>query len=185
MQLSDKTGVICDKCALSLKYDFVYYSLDFKKVSVIGNNKPPLEYVLSSNSERSLDYCPGCFENIKKIILVNYEKVMSPTRKQNPQITCEISSKKLLGTYDYYYCIVSEISVKMTGQPNICINCKTPSYDRKICSKCNGTNFLTPAKVNVNERYLEFSVCGDVYIDMSTISAMQQKNSNQWTTESE
>lgn len=188
MQTDDKAGIICDNCGLIYKSEFKYYSFDFKKVEIYGNNRQSLQQILSLGTDSSLDICTSCFEDIKKKIISNYAGQMgSKWRPPQQHVVCELTGVKLSGTYTYYYCVVSLVSVNTLGQPSYCINCKTQTYDKnKPCSKCNNRKFITPAKVNSDQRFVEFNLSEDAYRAMNSqaanVKANQKKN---WSTRSE
>lgn len=188
MQTDDKTGIICDSCGLIYKSEFKYYSFDFKKVEIYNNNRQSLQQILSLAIDSSLDICTGCFEGIKKSIVKNYAGQMgSKWRPPQQHVVCELTGVKLSGTYNYYYCVVSFVNVNTAGQPSYCINCKTQTYDKnRQCSKCNNRQFITPAKVNSDQRFVEFNLSEDAFKAMSdkasVIKANQKKN---WSTRTE
>jgi len=187
MQTADKSGIICDKCGIVYKTEFKYYSLDFKPIEVYGNNKPNLQYLLSTATEESRDLCTACFDEIKKKVVEIYSKQMGAKhRPPAPYTICELSGVKLNGTYNYYYCVVSLVNVKIAGQPSYCINCKTQTFDRdKPCLKCSSKKFITPAKVTTDSRIVEFSVCEEVYKQFRKDAESVKAKQSNWTTRSE
>lgn len=107
MQLSDKSGIHCDICSAEYKNDFVYYSYDFREVSVVNNLRPPINNILTGSVCASIDACALCafewFEQIKS----NYKPL-------DKAIACDLCGKILAGNFKYYYCVVSKVDVNRT-----------------------------------------------------------------------
>lgn len=189
MQLASRDGIVCDHCGTAYKTDFIYYSFDYKLVSVVSNRKPPLREILNSMVIFSLDICSSCFDSIKRDVVRNYQLLMtSDVRKrgQNNTIICELSGKRFSGqTYDYYMCNVTEVNVRMTGQPNVCTACQHQTYDNdKTCTKCNGTHFSKMAYINVNDRLLEINMCEESFKNMVNKAEIVRKSASEWSTKS-
>lgn len=187
MQTQDRAGIICDNCGIVNKSEFTYYSLDFKKVEVYGNNKPSLQQILTLESSDSKDICTACYDNIKKKIVEIYTSQMSNKFKAPARyIVCELTGKKLDGTYNYYYCVVSHVKVNIIGQPSYCIKCKTSTFDKnQPCSSCGNRQFITPAKVTTDDRHLEFSVSEESYVGFQSKAIEIKNKQSNWTTRSE
>jgi len=183
MQLKDKSGIACDKCGTSYQYDFKYYSFDLRQVDVYDNRKPPLEHILTYQPIFSLDICQNCFEKYKSIILDNYAKRMSPKVKKHIGTTCEITDKKLSGTYSYYYVTVTLVDVLSSNQPQMCRNCNTAIIDKK-CTKCGKNEAYTKSLVQTIDRYVEFDICDDIYNSLKTAAEMVRKIGGEWATKS-
>lgn len=187
MQLNDRSGICCDSCGITYRTDFSYYSFDFHAVAVNNNQRSPIDIIIRSQIVFSVDICTNCFEAIKKSIVDNYNKVMAPKRATKPSaiVTCEMTGKKLFGTYEYYYCVVSKADIKMSGQPNICVKCKTKTFDNdKPCSKCSGKEFIRVASMNIDQRHVEISMCEEAYRGFVTKAETVRKTAGQWTTKS-
>lgn len=189
MQLSDRSGICCDSCGITYKNDFVYYSFDFRLVDVYNNQRPSIDSILSFGIVFSADICTNCFDGIKKTIVDNYAKIMSPKRLARPSsiIVCEMTGNKLAGTYTYYYCVVSKANIKLSGQPNICVKCKTKTFDKnKPCVKCSGNEFIKMAAMNVDNRHVEIIMCQDAFKEFTTRAerVRMSTSTGQWTTES-
>ncbi len=187
MQLPNKSGICCDSCGVTYQSDFMYYSFDFHYISVHDNRRPQLNNIMNFSVVSSFDICTACFEVIKKTIISNYANTMSSKRGVGPPqfVVCEITGRKLVGTYDYYYCVVAKINVKMSGQPNICVKCKTKTFDNsKQCLKCSGNEFIRLASMNVDKRFVEFSLCEDAYREFITKAENVRKSAGQWLTKS-
>lgn len=184
MQLKDKSGIACDKCGGTHQYDFKYYSFDIRQVDVYDNRKPPLEHILMDKPIFSIDICTECFEKYKSDIIKNYSKIMSAQRKQRIDVTCELTGKKLIGTYTYYYVAVTMVNVISSNQPQVCAKCNVQAIDKK-CKKCGGTELLTKSMVNATDRYVEFSICQESYETFKTAAEMVRKIGGAWTTKSQ
>ena len=188
MQTLDKTGIICDQCGLVSKFDFEYYSFEFRKVSMYQNRRPALQQIFRLPVCKSLDVCTSCFDTLKRTIVNNYSKIMTDNvrhrGKYSPGTICEISGTKIVGDVDYYYCNIVKAVIRITGQPNICVKCNTKTFDKnKPCTKCNGLNFTSMANVETDDRYLEISMSEQEYKKMIDKSE-SAKRSAEWTTSS-
>lgn len=178
MQLPDKSGIACDMCGMSHSNDFTYYSMDCKQVSVYSGRLPSLESLLRLRTTHSLDICPACFSDMKEsLVAVNAKRANKPK-----VVFCELSGAVLSGNYEYYYCVVAEVSVRINNNGAICAKCKSPS-NGKPC-KCGSIDFIRPATVTPTYRYVEFGASHNAMQDMITkMNAIRTKN-NQWTTTS-
>jgi hypothetical protein len=182
----DRTGIICDNCGLALRSEFSYYSFDFKKVEVYNNSRPSLQHILSLDNNNSKDICSICFAAIRKTIIQNYSSQMGPKhRPPAAHTTCEMTGKKMTGSYEYYYCVVSFVKVNIVGQPSYCVSCKTATFNKdKPCSKCGSRQFITPAKVDIDNRYLEFALCDESHARFVAKAEEIRQKQNNWSTRS-
>lgn len=180
MQLADKSGIACDTCGMQYKQDFGYYSLDFKQVLVVNNRVPSLDMILGLKTAHSIDMCASCYDKMKEKIVFNYAAKMDKPKTN----CCELSNKPLFGNYTYYYCVVAEVIVKMTGQASVCIKCKSTTLDTKNkCGKCGGGEFLKPASVKANHRTLEFGICDTEMTNLlSQTKKIKESPVSSWTT---
>lgn len=189
MQLSSRDGILCDQCGASHRKDFTYYSFDYRLISVIDGRKPSLRDIIQDKIIFSLDICEQCYDKIKKLVIKNYNSIMTnnvKNRGKNNQLICEISGNKITGlNIDYYYCTIVKVEVMMTGQPNICSNCQTPTYqDDKVCAKCEGTAFVRLANTKSTDRILEINMCEESFRDMVNKAEQIRKLATEWSTES-
>jgi hypothetical protein len=185
MQLSTRDGIACDLCGTTYVTDFTYYSWDFRLVSVHNNHKPALKHQLQCPIVFSIDVCTICYNDKTKIIIQNNTNIQSEKRKQFLGTLDDLSGQVLQGTYDYYYCDVSKIDVKMSGQASICSECNHPTYDRdKKCSKCGCLTFTIPADVSINKRILELAMSEDTYKNLQQKAKDMRKIAGQWVTKS-
>ena len=154
MQLDDKTGISCDFCGSAHREDFDYHSFDSKIAD-------------------SFDVCAGCMEELSFKIVEN---------NSTPNNLCEVSSKVFNGSYVFYYVVISNVSVKMSGQPLVCVKCgKKYSSDSKVCS-CGGTKLSKSAIVSAGKRDLEISICDDVYNEWRAKKSLPKSTS--WASKS-
>ena len=183
MQLTDKSGICCDICGMVYEADFTYYSFDFRYVSVIENRRQSIDSIIQSAIIFSIDICTNCFENTKNLIIKNYTKIMGPKRAQSSTIICDMTGQLLFGTYDYYYCVVAKIDVKLSCQPNVCVKCGKKTFDSKKCD-CGGINFTCSATMKIDNRYLEINVCEEAFKAFREKSETIKKTAGQWSTKS-
>tara|TARA_R110000751_G_scaffold72476_3_gene146984 strand:- start:221 stop:790 length:570 start_codon:yes stop_codon:yes gene_type:complete len=187
MQLSDRTGIACDRCATTYKNDFRYYSFDFREVTVGKFMRPSLKQILSYTQHHSLDICEMCFNkvivNICDVCTSNMNENTKLRGKVRQGILCEMSGKMLNGEFTYFHCNVVEVDVKMTGQPNICVKCQTKTFEEdKQCKKCGGSDFLRPASTNTNSRHVEFNICQEEMSKLVDTAESVRSKAGEWYT---
>lgn len=184
MQTSDRSGIACDYCGTSYCNDFIYYSFDFKYIAVMEGRVPSLDMIHHTSMMFSLDICTACYSDIGQKIVDNYSKIISTKRRARAPHICELTGVVFTGTYNYYYCVVTKASVKMTGQPNICTNCQKKTHDENKQCECGGTNYVRPAAINTNDRFLEFNLSEEAFLAMRKKAEDVRKTAAQWTTNS-
>ena len=185
MQLAERDGIACDQCGMQCRQDFIYYSFDFRPVQVEANYKMSLDTILSGHPVFSADICPTCFDKLKTKIINQYSKIMSAQRRTRIETYCELTGQTMVGTYIYYYVVVMKIDVKMTGQPSVCLNCKTTTFDdKKPCQKCQGNRYIRPAAVSAEERHVEFGISEDTYKRFTEAAGRVRQVAGQWSTKS-
>jgi hypothetical protein len=183
MQLAERDGIACDHCGTTYRHDFTYYSFDFRSVAVTDNRKPSLEIIFSSQVIFSIDTCSACFDKVKNLVIQNYNKIMSPQRRVRVETVCELSGEIMVGSYTYYHIEVIKVDVKTIGQPNVCIQCKTKTFDDgKPCSKCGSVRFIRPAIVAADRRFVELAVCENMYKRLTETAATIRQVAGQWAT---
>ena len=127
MQLKTLDGIACDNCGETFRHDFIYFSYDIKPVTIVTNNRPPLDHMLNFETLKSLDICCNCHNINATTILKNQ------SAKSN---RCELSGTHIINTL--YYCVVAKVYV----------------------------NLSSGNTMNVNNRYLEFSICENIFQQM-------------------
>jgi hypothetical protein len=182
MQLKDRDGIACDHCGTQYKNDFLYYSWDFRPVSVNSGQRPQLNHIFRTQISFSLDVCTSCFAKFKEQIVANYKSGMD---QQGAFTICELTGTKLVGTYNYYHIEVTKVNVRMTGQPNICTNCQAKTFDvTKICPKCNHTEFIKPAAIDTDKRFVELNLSEEAFEMLRQKAEQTRKVAGQWQTSS-
>lgn len=182
MQLKERDGIACDQCGTQYKMDFTYYSWDFRPVAVHQGHRPNLNHIFRTQISFSLDICTACFDKFSKIIVDNYAKGMD---QKGRFVTCEFTGNKLTGTFNYYHVEVVKVDVKMTGQPNICVKCQTKTHDEnKTCTNCGGTEFVKPASINQQKRFVELNVSEEAFQTLREKAESIRKAAGQWATSS-
>ena len=115
MLLTNKNGVRCDRCGMSIVEKFVYFSFDMQELTVKNNKLPTLKN--TAVPIFSLDICEHCMEDFKATILKCYR----PTRilpGSCPQgIFCDLTGSHLNGNFACYHVNVSEVSVDISLTP--------------------------------------------------------------------
>jgi hypothetical protein len=182
MQLKERDGIACDHCGTQYKKDFTYYSWDFRPVAVIQSYRPQLNQIFRTQITFSLDICTACFAKFSQEVITNYSKSMD---QKDSCTICEFSGTKLTGTYNYYHIEVQKVQVRMTGQPNICVKCRHRTFDEnKVCSKCQGTDFVKPADTNLDKRFAEFNISEEAYESLRKQAEKTRQVASQWLTSS-
>ena len=184
MQTSDKSGIICDLCSISFRDDFIYYSFDFRHAVVTDGRIPSLDTLRHTHVTCSLDVCTACFTNISQTVVENYKKIMSGTRRARPPHICELTGSMMSGNYNYYYCVITKANVQLTGQPNICTKCQKKAYEASVVCGCGNKTFIRPALVKTDNRFLEFSLSEQAFVNLRRKAEEVRKSAGSWTTES-
>ena len=184
MQTSDRSGIACDHCGASYRNDFVYYSFDFRHITVTDGRMPGLDTLYHSQVVFSLDICTACFSTLSQHIIDNYKQVMSGTRRARPPHICELTGEKFGTNYSYYYCTATKVNVSMAGQPNICTKCQKKTFDADKACSCGNTNYVKPASINTDNRFLEFSLSEDSFLALRKKAEQIRKSAGKWSTES-
>jgi hypothetical protein len=187
MQLTSRDGIACDQCGTNYKTDFTYYSFDVREVNIYNSRRPSLDHIINSEIVLSLDICQHCFSILKKTVVNNYQSAMvSDVRRRgkNNICICECCSDKI-GNNDFYYAIITQVKVNMTGQPNICTNCRNQTFNNdKPCSSCGGTDFVKLAHTDAIDRLLEINMCSKCYNNMVNKAESIKSRASEWSTES-
>jgi hypothetical protein len=184
MQTKDRSGIACDHCGATYRNDFMYYSFDFKFITVSEGHIPSLEMIHNTQVVFSLDICTACFSSISQIIVDNYKKVISTKRRARAPHICELTGVQFTGTYNYYYCVVTKANVRLTGQPNICTKCQKKTHDEAKQCECGNTDYVRPAAIRTDDRFLEFNLSEDAFVEMRKKAEEIRKVAAQWTTNS-
>jgi hypothetical protein len=186
VQTSDRSGIICDQCGTVYTNDFLYYSFDFHQVSVYENRRPAIRQILAAKAISSLDICTQCFDIIKRKIVENYAKTMTADTRQRGKsqtgVVCELTGDRFAGTFDYYYCNVVKVEVRMSIRPNICAKCRAQTFDDKPCGKCGGTDFVRPADTKIDNRYVEINLGEQAFREIVNRAESTRKVAREWTT---
>lgn len=120
MQLKSRDGISCDYCGTSYRLEFKYYSFDFHATKLWNNVKQPIQTILRTPVIASFDICSSCYSEISNKIVENFQK------QSNNRVTCEFDGTLITGTCDYFYCVVTEASVKISnsGSADILTNAR-------------------------------------------------------------
>lgn len=150
MQTDDKLGVVCDKCGTTYKMDFEYYSFDFRRVRVYNGIKQSLSQIFNLPVALSIDLCSQCFEVIADKVVSNYQASLG-IRKNN--IVCDLTNLVYSGTFNYYYCSIAKVIVRIANKSTIADN-----------------------------RFLEINIGETLFDEMKKQAESVQKLNNGWTT---
>ena len=183
MELPTKDGVLCDKCGTSHRHEFTYYSFDFRPVEVHANRRPSLQEIIGQPAVFSLDICPACFEEMKKQVILHYNKmVLSPQRRVRVDVVCDLSGKLQTGTYTYYHAAATKVDVAVAKQP-VCAKCRV-AVEGKQCQKCRGDKLMRPVSMRTDERHVEINVCEDMYKSLTANASTVRRVAGEWATNS-
>lgn len=184
MQTSDRSGIACDHCGASYKNDFVYHSFDFRYATVTDGRMPGLDMLYHSQVVFSLDICTSCFSELSQKIIDNYKQIMSAKRRERPPHVCELTGEQFGANYNYYYCSVTKVDVRMAGQPNICTKCQKKTFEENKPCSCGNTNYVKPALINTDDRFLEFSLSEDAFLELRKKAEQIRQTAGKWSTQS-
>jgi hypothetical protein len=169
MQLSDKSGIKCDKCGMEFRQDFNYYNFDFKKYV---NTQVNLQTLSRLSTNKSLDICTECFEKISHLIVTNYQ-----TYQRTKVQKCELTGTQL--ARDLYHVEVQKVEVNINNQPYICTGCKKSARSPESC-QCGSRSFVRPAKTRVTNNIVQF----ECNINAIESWGSNSKNNQEWNTSS-
>lgn len=182
MQTTDKSGIICDFCHATTKYDFTYYSLDIRKAKQFGGRRPGLTNILGSLIDISFDICTKCYDDISTKVVETYSKNMN-NKTGIQKHFCELSSVNLQIADFYYYCVFSKVIVKTTNCPIVCIKCGKMGIRDKIC-KCGSDKYTTQVIVQSLPRELEINICNAIYNQWVEKAKQALNDSSSWSSNS-
>lgn len=163
MLLPTNDGIRCDRCGSTEKKDFIYYSYDFRELT-IGNSILPKPN-LKQPATFSLDICPKCMDEISKLVIKKYKPFpIAPDRRCPRGIHCDLTGTKIIKAGTVYYCHISKINVHTSGMATVCEKCATPSKDtNQPCSKCGHNSFNKAANTNIDDQWLELLLDEQTY----------------------
>jgi hypothetical protein len=161
----------------------MYYSWDFRLISVHSDHKPPLRQLRTVPVVFSIDVCQICYNDLTKKIIANNANIQSDKRRRFVGTLDDLSGEIMKGTYEFYHCDVSKIDVKMSGQPNLCTKCNHRTFDDdKKCSKCGGLDFIVPADMKIADRVLELAMAEATYNGLQDKAKSVRKIAGEWAT---
>lgn len=183
MQLKTHDGVACDWCGTIYRTDFKYYSFDFRHITVVNNMHPSMEDMLNLQPVFSIDICERCFETFKPKIAANYAKSMRNDRRKPALLVCDWTGNQLIGNYELYQCDVTAVSVQISGQPHICAECQTKTFEpSKPCAKCKSVNFVCPARMAMDAHFVELVLCSAAFDEFVDKTKTTRKIAGEWST---
>jgi hypothetical protein len=181
MQNANRSGIICDLCALELIDDFKYYSYDFRMANVFDGMRPARSVVLRNDVTKSIDVCTQCHNKITHNIVKNY--TTATQKKINPKsVLCDFSGNLLSGTYVYYLVSITELKV-VIDKFYTCKQCQRPSQD-PTCKNCKTSAMTRGARVTTDANYLEASCSSDEYSKLIHRVTQSQEKAQDWSTKS-
>ncbi len=153
MKLSSNDGIMCDLCGLGCRHEFTYYSYDFRDTEVHANRRQSLDSIRTSLIISSLDVCSLCFAKHRELIITNYGKIVSPTRRVLVGVMCDLSGKLMVGTYRFYYIDVTKVDVRGAGKN---------------------------ASVTTDKRHVEIKASEDMYKQLIEKTGTVRKEAGKW-----
>jgi len=162
----------CDFCADEVKGDFVYYSLDFKEVTIA--NRMARE---SENECLSADLCERCMELFRqRVIEIAKQIPESPSR-------CDVSGGDFSTELRFYRCYVSKVIVSTMGQSHVCVACGKPrQLQEGPCPCAEGSKLVLEAKVDADRKYLMLNFCEQMYNRFKEhLSSVAARGEAQWS----
>lgn len=156
MQLSDKSGIQCDRCGSIHCKMFVYYSFDFRKEEVYNNTIPRI--VFSSKPIHSMDICEKCFNNICDLVKKHYK-----TAKIG--LICDLTGQKMVGTFTYYHVNIIKADVLIPDMMN-CTKCGSSMKAGEKC-KCGNLQFKSNPSMRTDNRHIELCISQIAYNELT------------------
>lgn len=156
MLSTDKRGICCDRCGMSVVEKFTYFSFDAKEVAVTNNS---MSFARSAAPAYSFDICQRCMEEIKAIIIKCYKPSRIIDNKSCPQgIFCDLSSVRMFGNFTCYYICISIVVVDIN---------------------------MSPSTKVTDDKYLELWVCTDAFLQLKNRAAeiQNRKENKEWSSQ--
>lgn len=176
MQLPTKDGIQCDGCAMRLKDDFRYYSIDFHHAKSKFGQHIPIREIPNSPVIGSLDYCGLCYEKIQaKIVEIN----RMPNRKTGYRY-CDLTGIELMSHDNYYYGSIAGANVKQIGIPYQCEKCQSPTDSPTSVCKCGSNKYVKKANVDTEKKLLEIFITKDLFDGFMTRKEKNEKENGGW-----
>lgn len=177
MQTPNRDGISCDLCNTVYKDDFKYYSFDLRRVE---GGRYSYDQIKLQDICQSIDVCTLCMAEIKPKI-IQHNKVPPP----KGQIKDELDGSIINISKPYYYVNVTFAQVRITGQPNICVNCQQSTFDKgKPCSKCGNNNFVNLAATDTYDDFVEFYIAENSFTDLTKAIKKNDNQPSNWSTSS-
>lgn len=153
-QMKNKSdGIACDLCGLEKEKEFTYFSLDVREVSVSDNRFPTgIEHQLVVSS---IDACMSCMDKLAEVVGLHYTPTIIG-------VNCDICGGKMRGSFNFYYCLVTQIEVSLASGKSICAGCGSGMDSRKPC-KCGSVNVKKIAQLKIDDKYLQIILCNNDY----------------------
>jgi hypothetical protein len=155
-------------------------------ISVDSNRIPTVQQRKQQQIIFSLDICTACMHKMSQDIIANNKKIQSDKRKTFVGTLDDLNGEVLAGTYNYYHTQIASVDIKISGQPNLCVDCNTPTRTKdKPCSKCGGFNFIVPANTSMDSDYLEINLSEKSYSSLQEkAKEVRNKAGGEWSTKS-
>lgn len=176
MQLTTKDGIQCDGCAMKLRDDFRYYSIDLYRAKSKFGQHIPIREILNSPAEGTLDYCGLCYEKLQdKIVEIN-----KATGRKTGNRYCDLSNIDLMPLNIYYYGTVTGADVKQIGIPYACEKCDSRSDSPTTVCKCGSNKYIKKADVNTDKRLLEIFITKELFDSFMVRKEKNAKGGGDW-----
>lgn len=121
MLSSDKRGIQCDKCGLTVIEKFTYYSFDAQEAVVTNGT---ISFAAPAGMSHmgpmfSFDICSRCMEEYKAIIKRCYKPSRIIDNRSCPNgIFCDFTGVHMRGSFICYYICVSIVVVDINMKPS-------------------------------------------------------------------
>lgn len=76
VQLITRDGIKCDLCNMVLKDNFLYYSYDLHRATILNGRHPSILRANRSNPIRSIDVCGNCHSKFSNLIVNANKKLL-------------------------------------------------------------------------------------------------------------
>lgn len=178
MQLNTKDGIRCDGCGLTIKDDFTYYSIDFKRAkSRYGQNLSLAELQLADTIS-SFDFCSRCIDKI-------FDKIVETNKNSSARKTglryCDFTGVDLMKSDDLYiYAEIIKVDVVQSTMPYVCEKCSTPINVTSSPCKCGHNKFERKANIITYPRMIEIFASSSVLTDFESRKHKILQEGGQW-----
>lgn len=125
--LSRDKHIVCDYCTKEQYGIFIYYSLEYGKITVNTTKK----YTTQWRKDLEFDMCSKCFDRLKSHIIA------IPSRPEvNLKLNCDTCHDVMCGDFNYYYIKIDKVEIDSTGKAPLMKSHVKDYLSLRMCVNC-------------------------------------------------